>query len=211
MSERQRPIQKSGRFAGKPYRKSQKAYAVDFSVSLPTVKRWWAKGLPCDDPDAMGEFLSPRGRKADDDDEDFEAPSIVPPGGDQADPATPDALPGDVEPEAPVRLDETFFEGSGFLAEIDAMRKAAKQRRAAYFVAVTKRLKGSVIRSRLSEWMLVIEALRKVEKDLPGIRKANNQVVDRAWLEVAIGTTFAAFRKAARREFTRLIEKLGLG
>ena len=58
--------------------------------------------------------------------------------------------------------------------------------------------------------MNVLEALRKVEKDLPGIRKANNQAVDRAELEVLLGQTFQAFRAQVNTAFTQLIEKLGL-
>ena len=202
-----RPIQKTGRHAGKPYRKSQKAYAVDYKVSLPTVKRWWRKGLPCDDPDAMGEHVSPRGRKTGERDEEFEAPSIVRPPED-ADPA---AEPEDAEPDTPVQLDETFFQGRGFLAEIERLQDAARERRGAYFNAIRYRRGSLNIRNRLAEWMSVLEALRKVEKDLPGILKANNRAVDRADMELVIGQIFQAFRAQAVVAFTRLIEKLGLG
>ena len=202
-----RPIQKSGRHAGKPYRKSQKAYAVDYGVSLPTVKRWWAKGLPCDDADAMGEHVSNRGRKPGESDDEFEAPSIVAPSGV---PAPDDAETVDDSP-APVLLEETFYAGKGFLAEIERLKDAAQERRGAYFAAIRRRHGSLHIRNRLAEWMNVLEALRKVEKDLPGIRKANNQAVDKAELDVVIGQTFQAFRSQVNVAFLRLIDKLGLG
>ena len=204
-----RPIQKSGRFAGKPYRKSQKAYAVDYAVSLPTVKRWWAKGLPCDDADAMGEHLSPRGRKAAEAEEDFESPSIIPfaeAGESAATLATPAP-----EPDGPVQLDESFYAGKGFLAEIEKLKDAAQERRGAYFSAIRHNRGSQNIRNRLAEWMSVLEGLRKAEKEFPGIRKANNQAVDRAEMEMLLGQTFQAFRAQATIAFTRLLEKLGLG
>ena len=202
-----RPVQTSGKHRGKPYRKSQKAYAVDFAVSLPTVKRWWAKGLPCDDADAMGEHLSPRGRKPGESDADFEAPSVVTPP-DDPEAATPAAEP---EPDTPVQLDESFYKGRGFLAEIEKLQDAAQERRAAYFSAIKTRRGNTVTRNRLKDWMDVLEALRKVEKDLPGILKANDKAVDKATMQVKIGQTFQAFRAQANVAFHRLIEKLGLG
>lgn len=203
-------MQKSGRCAGKPYRKSQKAYAVDYNVSLPTVKRWWAKGLPCDDPDAMGEFVSNRGRKAAEGGDDFDSPSIVSPADDSDD---FDPLAGARVPEvpSPVVLDESFYAGTGFQAEIEKLQHAARERRGAYFNAVSRNRLSTEIRNRLHEWMSVVESLRKVEKDLPGIRKANDQAVDRAELEVALGQMFQAFRAQVNVAFVRLIEKLGLG
>ena len=205
--QKARPVQTSGKNRGKPYRKSQKAYAVDYNVSLATVKRWWAKGLPCDDPDAMGEHLSPRGRRPGESDEDFEAPSIVRP------PDDPDTPPADAEPEedTPVQLDESFFQGRGFLAEIERLQDAARERRGAYFNAIRFKRGSLNIRNRLAEWMSVLEALRKVEKDLPGILKANNRAVDRAEMEIVIGQIFQAFRAQTTVAFGRLIEKLGLG
>ena len=202
-----RPIQKSGRCAGKPYRKSQKAYAHDYKVSLPTVKRWWARALPCDDPDAMGEHVSNRGRKPGESDEDFESPSIVHPPDDPVPAATEDAP----EPDAPVQLEESFFQGRGFLAEIERLQDAARERRGAYFSAIRHKRGTLNVRNRLAEWMSVLEALRKVEKDLPGIRKANDQAVDKAEMQVVIGQTFQAFRVQANTAFHQLIEKLGLG
>ena len=202
-----RPIQKTGKHAGKPYRKSQKAYAIDYKVSLPTVKRWWGRGLPCDGPAAMGEHLSPRGRKPAESDADFEAPSIAAPPLDD-----PDAAPSsEAEPDAPVQLDESFFQGRGLLAEIEPLQDAARERRGAYFNAIRFRRGSLNIRNRLAEWMSVLEALRKVEKDLPGILKANHRAVDRAEMELVIGQVFQAFRAQTHVAFTRLVEKLGLG
>ena len=205
-----RPIQKSGRHAGKPYRKSQKAYAVDYVVSLATVKRWWAKGLPCDDPDAMGEHVSNRGRKPGESDEEFDAPSIVRPSDDLETGFGPD-VGTEAEADEPVKLDASFYDGRGFLAEIERLQDAARERRGAYFSAIERKRGSLNVRNRLAEWMQVLEALRKVEKDLPGIRKANNQAVDRAEMEVLIGQIFQAFRAQSNNSFVRLIEKLGLG
>ena len=206
-----RPIQKTGRCAGKPYRKSQKAYAHDYKVSLPTVKSWWDKGLPCDDTDAMGEHVSTRGRKPLESDDEFDSPSIVAPPDDPEPSAGGAGAAANEEPETPVLLEESFFAGRGFHAEIDKLQDAARERRGAYFAAIRHKRGSLNIRNRLSEWMSVIETLRKVEKDLPGIRKANDQAVDRAELEVFIGQTFQAFRKQTNVAFFRLIEKLGLG
>ena len=206
MTDRARPLQKTGRCAGKAYRKSQKAYAHDFDVSLSQVKRWWAKGLPCDDPDAMGEHLTNRGPKGRERDKDFEAPSIIPlPSVDE------EEAPPEMEAEAPVQLAESFFQGRGFLDEIEKLKDAAQERRGAYFKAIQRREGSLNIRNRLAEWMSVLEALRKVEKDLPGIRKANGQAVERAEMEAAIGQTFQAFRAQVNVAFRHLIEKLGLG
>lgn len=53
-----RAVQTYGRFAGKPYLATQKEYAQRYAVSLATVKRWWANGLPLDDPAAMAKLIT---------------------------------------------------------------------------------------------------------------------------------------------------------
>jgi hypothetical protein len=58
---RERPRQRGGQFNGEPYKLPQSEYAGRYGVTILTVKRWWKRQLPCDDPDAMGEFLSNAG------------------------------------------------------------------------------------------------------------------------------------------------------
>ena len=110
-----------------------------------------------------------------------------------------------------MQLDESFYEGRGFLAEIEKLQDAAQERRGAYFNAIRHRNGNTVTRNRLKDWMDVLEALRKVEKDLPGILKANDKAVDKAEMQLKIGQMFQAFRAQATVAFRRLIEKLGLG
>lgn len=164
-----------------------------YGKSLPTIKRWWSKGLPLDDPDAMGEYLSPRGRKAD---EDFEAPSIVP----SQDPTDLDELP--------LSLDKDFFAGEGALAAIERLKKAERERAGAYFQAIKVRAMPTVLKNRFMEWTGIIEALRKLAKDEPDIRKANDLTIDKSEMEATLSALFAAFRMAARNLPTRAAAKL---
>ena len=168
MAQVSRPVQRSGRFAGKPYKLSQRAYADQFGVSLPTVKRWWKRGLPCDDVDAMGEYLSPAGRKKSDPlfEEDPPPTFGVPPEPDE-------------EPPRPTRqLGESFLAGDGLVAAIGRIKQlevalADKLRD----VINAPKLQAQELRNRLSEWASVIEAMRKVEKDAPGILSSNEKTI----------------------------------
>ena len=187
-------VQTSGCFAGTPYRLTQREYATNYGKSLATIKRWWAQGKPLDDADAMGEFISPRGRKPEPDD-DFEAPSIIPPTGDQ-------------EEGSPVTLDESFFAGDGILAAIERLKKAERERAAAYFAAIVGRTNAQIVQNRFKEWVGIIEALRKLAKDEPDIRKANDLTVDKADMDAAIGVIFNGFRVAARNLPPRAAAKL---
>jgi len=237
---KKRPLQSGGRFHGTPYRSSQAHYAEVYSKSLPTIKRWWKEGKPLDDPDAMGEYLSPRGRKpapgaegmrvrmaaghpwageegtviameqtpmgkrprvrldngqevfgmADD---DFEGPSRSAPKEDE---------------EIPVTLDESFFAGTGFLAAIERLKKAERERAAAYFTAIHQKLNSIVVQNRFKEWICVIEPLRKLAKDEPEIRKANDLTVDKSEMDAAVGHIFNGFRTAARNMSSRAAEKI---
>lgn len=188
---RPRPIQTSGRFAGTPYRCSQVDYAETYGKSLPTIKRWWKEGKPLDDADAMGDYLSPRGRKPEETDDEFEAPSIVATG--------PDPLAGVVTgDENPVTLSEEFFQGEGILAAIERLKKAERERGAAYLGAIVGRQGSQHIQNRFKEWVGVIEILRKLAKDEPGIRKANDLTVDKSEMEAGLGHIFNGFRVALR-------------
>lgn len=190
----------SGVIAREPeprYQKTQREYAEMYGKSLSTIKRWWKEGKPLDDPDQMGEFLSPRGRKP-------EA---------EVDPVWEAAVPMEVIPqefaaEVPVALDETFFEGQGVLAAILRLQKAERERAAAYFDAILRNAPPQVLKNRFGEWTGIIEALRKLEKDAPDIRRANDLSIDRKEMEAALGHIFAAFRAAARNLPHRASAKL---
>jgi len=175
------------------YQHTQKHYADTFGKSLATIKRWWAKGMPLDDPDAMGEYLSPRGRKAE---EDFESPSITTP---------PDPEEGD---DLPIALDESFFKGSGALAAIERLNKAERERAAAYFDAIRKKLPAQLLANRFKEWIGIIEALRKLAKDEPEIRKSNDLTIDKTEVEAGLSHLLNGFRQAARNLPTRAAGKL---
>ena len=181
------------------YQKTQREYVEQYGVSLPTIKRWWKAGRPLDDPDAMGEYLSPRGRKPESTAE-FEAPSIVPPNPDGDDTLPPDNIP--------VSLGEDFFTGAGVLAAIERLKKAERERAAAYFNAIRGNLNPQILQNRFKEWTGLIEALRKVEKDAPEIRRLNGLTIDRAEMEAAVGTIFQSFRTAANNLPGRAAGKL---
>lgn len=190
---KRRAVQSGGRFHGTPYRSSQADYAETYSKSLPTIKRWWKEAKPLDDPDAMGEYLSPRGRRPA---EDFGAPSRISPG-DEEEPQ-----------ESPVTLGEDFFAGLGFLAAIERLKKSERERAATYFEAIRRKLNSIVIQNRFKEWICVIEPLRKLAKDEPEIRKANDLTVDKSEMEAAVGHIFNGFRTAARNMSSRAAEKI---
>lgn len=205
---RPRPIQRSGRFAGKPYRSSQADYQQRYDKSLATIKRWWKDGKPLDDPDAMGEYLSPRGRKPTPAD-DFESPSRGPRTGDDDLPPHLSEItedPNDVP--VPIKLDESFFAGAGILAAIERLHQAERERAAAYFQAIRRRVAPQILQNRFKEWLGIIEALRKVAKDEPEIRKANDLTVDKSEIDAAVGQVFAAFRQASRNLPSRAAAKL---
>ena len=189
MSERR--IQASGRFAGRPYQSKQCEYAALYGKPDRTIRRWQEKGFPLDDPDAMGEYLSPRGRHQD---EDEELPPPMP--------------SGDEDEALPIQLGEDFFEGFGALAAIERLKKAERERAAAYFTAILKKSPAQVLLNRFREWTGIIEALRKLSKDEPDIRKANDLTIDKSEVEACVGHVFAAFRTAARNLPTRAAAKL---
>ncbi|GEM_PF-1384195 len=186
--------------AARRYQKTQREYVALYGVSLPTIKRWWKAGRPLDDPDAMGEYLSPRGRKPDNA-PDFESPSITPP-------PPPDENGFPVDEEIPIKLGEDFFKGAGVLAAIERLKKAERERAAAYFKAILNRQAPQILANRFKEWTGLIEVLRKVEKDAPEIRKLNELTIDRAEMETAVGQIFQSFRTAANNLPGRAAGKL---
>jgi hypothetical protein len=202
-SDRKRPLQNGGRYHGTPYRASQADYAKTYGKSLPTIKRWWKDGRPLDDPDAMGELLSSRGRKPGERvtmaGEPWERPDEV-----SAGTAAHQETPGDI----PVTLDESFFAGLGFLAAIERLKKSERERSAAYFAAIRQKLPSIYIQNRFKEWICVIEPLRKLAKDEPEIRKANDLTVDKTEMDAAIAVIFNGFRQAARNLPSRAAGKL---
>jgi hypothetical protein len=177
------------------YSRTQREYAETYGKSLATIKRWWKQGKPLDDPDAMGEFLSPRGRKSDV--ESFESPSIVPPPVDD-EPHLNEATEDPNDVPIPIKLDATsFFTGEGILSAIERLKQAERERAAAYFEAIRRRVLPQILQNRFKEWTGIIETLRKVAKDEPEIRKANDLTIDKADMEAAIAQIFQSFRGAA--------------
>jgi hypothetical protein len=189
---KKRPAQRGGRFHGQSYRSSQADYAKTYGKSLPTIKRWWKEGKPLDDPDAMGEYLSPRGRKPA---EDFGAPSIIPPDDEHSH-------------DSPITLGEDFFAGLGFLAAIERLKKSERERAAAYFSTIRTKAPSHVLQNRFKEWISVIEPLRKLAKDEPEIRKSNDLTVDKSEMDAAVGVIFNGFRTAARNLPSRAAAKI---
>jgi hypothetical protein len=201
---RARPTQIGGRFAGKPYRASQADYAKRYGKSLPTIKRWWKDGKPLDDPDAMGEYLSDRGRKP------AEPVAVLGISFAEDSPGSARRLPllDEDDGETHVELSEKFFRGEGILCAIERLKQAERERAAAYFSAITQRLGSVVVQNRFKEWVGIIEALRKLAKDEPDIRKANDLTVDKSEVEAAMGHIFNGFRLAARNLPGRATAKL---
>lgn len=127
----------------------------------------------------MGEFLSPAGRKRDDFAED-PPPQLA---GDHS----ADADDRTAERQMTARLDETFLEGDGITAAIGRIKKLE--------VALAGQLQHEInqtnisplqFRNRLTEWASIIEAMRKVEKDAPGILSSNDKTIDIAEVEEGV-------------------------
>jgi hypothetical protein len=154
-------VQLAGRFAGQAYQKTQRKYSEAFGVSLRTVKRWWERHLPCDDPDAMSEYLSPAGRKPDEAAPDFSD------------------INDRLAESAVNRLDEKFLEGEGLVAAIKrigkielALAEAIRDELNAPSTSVRKLL------NRLAAWTAMLDAMRKLEKDTPGILEHHKKQID---------------------------------
>lgn len=162
---------------------------------MPTIKRWVKAGRPLDDPAAMGEFLSYS---------DKTPAEEVGHSGDSSNDNI--SAPVDSEEELPIALDESFFDGVGILSAIDRLKKAERERAAAYFSALTKGPK--ILQNRFKEWLAIIDALRKVAKDEPGIRRSNDLTYDRAEVEAAVSQIFQALRASINNFPGRAIGKL---
>lgn len=140
------------------YKHSYKYYAELYDVSLPSIKRYAAAGRPLDDPDTMGEWLSTRGRKPDKE------------GADESD---------QCDREAEARLfspGPEFYEGAGLSAEIRRLttltREAAKR--------LGDAMAGGNARerqNRLNEYLSLVEAQRKLEKENPGILRETEKAI----------------------------------
>lgn len=176
------------------YQYPSKFYEELYGVDRRTVKRWKDLDRPLDDVDLMGEFLSSRGRKTLEPEAEFVAPSIVTPAVEE-------------EPENQVGLDDSFFRGDGVLGAIDRLKKAEKERAGAFFAAVQGKSHSQVIQNRLKEWQLVIDALRKLEKDAPPIREMNDLTVDVAELTAAAQKVIQAFVSSAENLPSRAAPK----
>lgn len=142
--------------AGK-YLHPYKHYADLYGVAEVSIKRYAQRGLPLDDPDAMGEHLSTRGRKPDHVDE----------------------TPGDDDEDAVGRLFQPgpeFYEGQGLTAEIRRLNILAKE--------ASKQLGDALAsnnarerQNRIAEYLQIVEALRKIEKEHPGILLQNEKAI----------------------------------
>jgi hypothetical protein len=163
---RNRPRQRGGQFNGEPYKLAQSEYAGRYGVTILTVKRWWKRQLPCDDPDAMGEFLSNAGAPA----QSGSAP--------ERDRDYSDA--GDTLAESRInRLDESFLDGEGLVAAIKRINKIE--------IALADAIRDCLnepkpdiraLLNRLGAWTQMLEAMRKLEKDTPGILEQHKKQID---------------------------------
>ena len=160
---RERPTQRGGQFHGQPYKLSQAEYAGTYGVTILTVKRWWKRHLPCDDPDAMGEYISNAGRK----------PDPAENTSDHSD--TDDRL----AESRLTRLDATFVEGEGLVAAIKRINKIE--------IALADSIRDELnqprpdvrkLLNRLAAWTQMLEAMRKLEKDTPGILEQHKKQID---------------------------------
>ncbi len=172
---RERPIQRGGQFNGEPYKLSQAKYADNYGVTILTVKRWWKRQLPCDDTDAMGEFLSNAGRKSDDKT-----------GADYSD-------VDDTLAESRARLEETFLEGEGLVAAIKRINKIE--------LALADAIRDTLndprpdvrkLLNRLAAWTQMLEAMRKLEKDTPGILEQHKKQIDIGEVEEGVTRLLSA-------------------
>ena len=177
--KRAKPLQRTGKYAGQPYQESQAAYAKRFAKDVRTIKRWWKEGKPLDDPDAMGEFLSPRGRKSDT--PTTAAVATVPFAEDKPrDQSNAEAWLAD---ELAVKqlqvLDESFLEGEGL---VPAMLRISKIERAlAEKLAQELNKPGFNFRefsNRFQVWIGALKSMGKFEKDAPGILEKHKKQID---------------------------------
>ncbi|MHA3773651.1 hypothetical protein ACXR0O_19115 [Verrucomicrobiota bacterium sgz303538] len=182
---------------GRKYAHTLSWYAEHYGKSLRTVKRWAAEGLPLDDDALMREHMADPNRQAGR--KPVEEPATAP----VFTPADPTA-----EEPAPVQLDESFFAGSGVLAAVERLKMAERERSAAYFDAIKRRQPAQIIANRFKEWTGLIDFLRKLEKDVPEIRRANGSAIDKAETEAAIGQVFQAFKAAGNNMPGRAARKV---
>jgi hypothetical protein len=148
------------------YQHPYKHYADLYGVSLPSVKRYAAAGRPLDDPDAMGEFLSTRGRKPDDDE-----------GVRKNEPSEDSRTEDDREAEARIFIPgPEFFDGEGLGAEIRRLTLLTKE--------AAKRLGDAMVsndararQNRLKEYLDLVQAQRQVEKEQPGILRETAKAI----------------------------------
>lgn len=139
------------------YQHPYKVYAERYGVTVVTVKRWAKAGHPMDDPDAMGEYLSTRGRQREDEEEE--------------------TSPDDAEAEARMfRPGPEFYAGEGLTAEI--RRLTMLTREAAKLLGdAMERSNARERQNRLAEYLQLVEAQRKVEKENPGILRENEKAI----------------------------------
>lgn len=177
------------------YQKTLKEYALIYAKNLSTLKRWSVLGYPLDDPDAMQEYFSSKGRKPD---AEREEPLTVGP-----------ESPQEGTCHWPDGLDrEGFTAGDGALAAIARLEMAEQERAASFFDAVRRDLPSTTIKNRLAEWVSIIEVLRKLAKDEPEIRRREDRTIDRSEMDAAVGHIFALFRGVAKNLPTTAATKL---
>lgn len=168
-----RPKQRGGKFAGQAYHQPQNAYSKRFGVTTRTIKTWWKQGLPCDDADAMGEFLSSRGRKS-------EAMAFSE---DEPRESTAEKLTETLADQLAARrvnvLDDSFLDGEGL---VPAMQRIARME-----VALADKLLQEInkpgfnfreFNNRFGIWIGMLKTMGKIEKDAPGILEKNKNQID---------------------------------
>lgn len=164
---------KPGAAARANYAHPYSYYAELYGRTVRQIKRYAADGLPLDNPDRMGEHLTPRGRRtaADDFAED-------PPRGNPADEA-----PASAADQLAVRrvtiLDESFLTGEGL---VPAMQRISKME-----LALADKLQQEINKpgfnfrefsNRFGIWIGMLKTMGKIEKDAPGILEKNKNQID---------------------------------
>jgi hypothetical protein len=193
---RERPRQRGGQFNGEEYKLSQSEYAGRFGVTILTVKRWWKRQLPCDDPDAMGEFLSNAG-----------AP--LQSGSAKEDPRDRSDADDAIAESRHNRLDESFLHGEGLTAAIKRINKIE--------VALADSIRNELneprpdvrkLLNRLAAWTGMLEAMRKLEKDTPGILEQHKKQIDIAEVEEGVTRLLLAIVGRLQMLSTRAMQTL---
>ena len=147
-------------------------YARQYGRSLKQIKRYAADGLPLDNPDKMGEYLTPRGRKPNEDPFQEDPPRPAPE--DQADEGDRLAI------QSVAKLGEAFLEGEGIASAVARISKIERRLACKLQEELDKPGFGNFreVSNRLGLWIGMLKTMGKLEKDTPGILEKSQKQID---------------------------------